>query len=102
MRKVARTCASQQKQGADVGCGSISAETPCLREVHFPPDNDQIADITPRRRRANFGQSASQQTNALFDHLVGPQQKRFGDGEAEGFGGFEIDDELKLRWVLHR
>jgi hypothetical protein len=27
----------------------------------------------------------------LLDHLVGGGQQRFGDGEAEGFGGLEID-----------
>jgi hypothetical protein len=37
--------------------GSIFAfaETRCLREVRFPPDNDQIADITIGRRRAMCG-----------------------------------------------
>ena len=28
----------------------------------------------------------------LLDHLVCGGQQRFGDGEAEGFGGLEVDD----------
>src|SRR6516162_11429634 len=30
----------------------------------------------------------------LLYHLVGTQQKGFGDGEADGLGGLEIDDKL--------
>jgi hypothetical protein len=30
----------------------------------------------------------------LFDHPVGEQLQRIGHGEAEGCGGFEIDDKL--------
>jgi hypothetical protein len=33
---------------------------------------------------------------ALLDHLVGCGQQRFRDGEAERFGGFEIDQQLEL------
>jgi hypothetical protein len=31
-----------------------------------------------------------------LDHLVGDRQQRFRDGEAEGLGGFEVDDKLEL------
>jgi hypothetical protein len=32
---------------------------------------------------------------ALFDDLIHPQQQRRRDGEAEGLGGFHVDDELR-------
>ena len=31
---------------------------------------------------------------SLLDHLVGAQQKGFGNGEADGLGDFEVDDKL--------
>jgi hypothetical protein len=36
----------------------------------------------------------------LLDHLVGAQQQRRRDREAERLGGFEIDDELELGRLL--
>ena len=33
----------------------------------------------------------------LLDHLVGGGRQRLGDGEAEGFSGLEVDDELEFR-----
>ena len=38
----------------------------------------------------------------LLDHLVGSGQQRFRDGEAEGFGGLEVDDKLGPRRLLNR
>jgi hypothetical protein len=40
----------------------------------------------PRRRAPEPRDAAS------LDHLVGGGQQRFRDGEAEGFGGLEVDD----------
>src|SRR5262249_32911896 len=34
------------------------------------------------------------------DHLIGAQQDRFGDGEAESFRSLEVDHELELSWLL--
>ena len=45
---------------------------------------------------------ASQQNNALFDHLVGARQKRFRDSQAECLGGREVDDKLELGRLLDR
>src|SRR5580704_14641845 len=39
---------------------------------------------------------------SLFDHLVGSSEQVRWDGEAECLGSFEINDELKLRRLLHR
>jgi hypothetical protein len=36
-----------------------------------------------------------------LDHFVGGSQQRLGDGEAEGFGGLDVDDELELRRRLN-
>ena len=36
----------------------------------------------------------------LFEHLVGAHQERFGDGQAEGLGGLEVDYQLELDWGL--
>src|SRR4029077_9965590 len=39
---------------------------------------------------------------SLFDHLVGAHQDCFGNGDAEGFRGLEIDDQLEPRRTLDR
>jgi hypothetical protein len=38
----------------------------------------------------------------LLDHLVGRRQQRFRDGEAERLGGFEVDHQLDLHYLLDR
>src|SRR4030095_5770031 len=57
----------------------------------------------PRRRAARRGgRQHQQETSAApsFDHLIRPRQQQRGDGEAEGFGGLEVDDQLELRGLL--
>jgi hypothetical protein len=39
---------------------------------------------------------------ALFDHLVGAGEQRVRHGEAERFGGLEVDDQLVFGRGLHR
>src|SRR6516162_11049068 len=39
---------------------------------------------------------------ALFDHLVGAQQNRWGYRKAERLGGLEVDDHLVFHRKLHR
>jgi len=51
------------------------------------------------------GMSASSQQRTfcpLFDHLVRARLQCGRHGEAEGFGGLQIDVELDLRCLLHR
>src|SRR5262245_34407953 len=37
-----------------------------------------------------------------LDHLVGARKHGRGDGEADRFGGLEVDDQLVFGWRLHR
>src|SRR5512132_2329657 len=37
-----------------------------------------------------------------MNDLIRPPQQRWRDGQAEGFGGLEVDDKLELRWLLDR
>ena len=38
----------------------------------------------------------------LLDHLVGAGEEGFGNGEADRFRGFDVDDELELGRLLDR
>ena len=40
--------------------------------------------------------------NPSLDHLVGAQQERFGNREAERLGGGQIDDEIEFGRLLDR
>ena len=44
----------------------------------------------------------SQRAGTLLNHFVGGGQQHFRDGEAEGFGGFEVDHKLEFGRLLHR
>jgi hypothetical protein len=48
------------------------------------------------------GQSAPQQTARLLDHLVGAQQDRCRQRDAERFGGLEIDREFEIGGLFDR
>src|SRR5262245_36671652 len=37
-------------------------------------------------------------TTHSFDDFVGDRQERIRHGEADGFGGLEVDDQLKSNW----
>jgi hypothetical protein len=37
----------------------------------------------------------------LFNQLVSGGEKRLGDGQAEGFGGLEVDDQFDLHRLLY-
>src|SRR5215207_6218961 len=43
---------------------------------------------------------AERELRASFDHLVGAGEERGRNGEAERFGGLQVEDELKFRRLL--
>src|SRR5262249_7116452 len=67
-----------------------------------PPRADILADIAGGPRSAISGCEQMQQTNALFDHLVGSRKYRRRHIEAERLGSPEIDNELELGRLLDR
>src|SRR5262245_59542010 len=45
-------------------------------------------------------QAARSSCARLLDHLIRPRQQGGRDRQAEGLGGFEVDDEFELCWLL--
>src|SRR5262245_28923669 len=62
----------------------------------YPPKEDTCICTSASLLWANGGHLV------LFDHLVGTGKQCRRNGEAEGFGGFEIDHKFVLGGCLHR
>ena len=45
--------------------------------------------------------SSCKQSGDLFDDLVGTGEQRRRDGDSNHLGRLQIDDELKVGWMLH-
>jgi hypothetical protein len=75
---------------------------PVLNNVRYASDSDHSRYESELTLWAISRQYALQQNTMLFDHFVGTLQEWLRDGEAECLGSLEVDDELKLRRVLHR
>ena len=58
-------------------------------DISTPPRLVHLVPIGDVRRR-------------LFDHFVSLSEQRWRHGEAERLGSLEVDDQIKLRWGLHR
>jgi hypothetical protein len=71
---------------ANVAYGSNATEMGCPRDVRFPPDSDQTADMASGPVRAMNRHAL------LFNHLVGAGEDRRWDGEAQCLRGLEVDD----------
>src|SRR6266700_4145248 len=55
-----------------------------------------------KRRRTMSLSCQTRKSPLLFKYLVGAQQKRFGNREAERLGASQIDYQLEARRLLHR
>ena len=81
---------------AEVAVGSFTSILACLGDVCLSPHSDNSADIRDRQLRANSCREQAQQMTSLFDHLVGAQQKRFRDRQAESLGCTQVDDQFQF------
>jgi hypothetical protein len=66
------------------------------------PESGSPSAILLCRKSANSGLMQCGKKVRSLDHLVGDGEQRWRHGEAEGFGGLEIDDQLKFRRLLDR
>src|SRR5262245_29421095 len=60
------------------------------------------AGAAPYLDRSSTGWIAPACLAHSFDHLVGAQQERLRDHQAERLGSSQIDDEIELSWLLDR
>src|SRR5215207_2225520 len=67
---------------------------------HWLRNTRYQADATPYLGRTSTGWIAPVRLAHSFDDLVGEVHQRRRHVEAERLRGFEIDDELELRWLL--
>src|SRR5262249_1361447 len=67
-----------------------------MLSVRFAPKADMHTLASKCPLRAKNGCEQPQQSNPLFDHLVGAGEQRGWHLEAERLGGIEIDHELEL------
>jgi hypothetical protein len=73
-----------------------------LIDVRFAPKATEVLRCRKGSLCARSGCEQSQQTEMLFDHLVGNRKYARWNGEAERRGSLEVDDELELGRLLHR
>jgi Phosphate transporter family len=56
-------------------------------------------EVTPAMPPSQCGRQSSSLTSSP-DHLVRLEKERWGNREAEGLGGLEVDDQFELRHVI--
>jgi hypothetical protein len=64
--------------------------------VHFAPKATEVLRRRELTRCATSGSEHSQQTNSLFDHLVGEGDQLIRHMEAKHFGDLAVDHELEV------
>src|SRR6266702_4280845 len=74
--------------------------TACPAKVRSYPESGAKADIPASENLHTTGLMRCSK-NPLLDYLVGAQQQRRRDKEADGSGSFEIEHELKDRRLLN-
>ena len=92
----------------------IFRSLPCTAAIAVEPNFTLVLGVRSRRpKRVIGGRCRHGIANAnvtiivglqpaLLDHLVGAQQERLRDRQPERLAGLEIDNQFKLRRVLHR
>jgi hypothetical protein len=78
------------------GLANVSTASP-LRQL--PPAADMPSQMLTAAM-CHLQTHAPQQRSSLFEHLVCAHEERFGDGQAKGLGGLEVDHQLELDWGL--
>jgi len=81
-----------------LGCTGPRWPPPVTRQLG-PPMTHRRHSLDSRVARR---QSHSYLASGLFDHLVGADEERQRKGDAERFGGLQINDQLKLRSLHNR
>ena len=68
----------------------------------MPPIPTELMRHSKASRGATSGCEQSQQSNSLFDYLVGAGEQRRRDFKTERLRGFKVDHKLVLGRRLHR
>ena len=74
----------------------VSDQKQTYRYVRFTPESGHRAEMPACPLSATSGCEHSQQTNSLFDHLVGEGDQLIRRMEAKHFGDLAVDHELEV------
>jgi hypothetical protein len=98
-RKSPNTATPQSSNALRSATGQAETKGHCPDQVRFTSVNR----CPPRRSAGLFVANCGpmhRNKNDSFDHLVGTDEERCGNFEAERFGGLEVDHQLELDWCL--
>src|SRR5262249_22188247 len=90
---------SLASRSMDVRFGSKADMCSARANVRFTPESDIKCDIMESPLWAN-SRLMHRSKGSLFDHLIRARLHRWRHADAKGLGGFDIDDQFKLR-CLH-
>src|SRR5262249_35832527 len=92
-----RTCAAHKLMSALPPIATAKA-TSARGHVCFTPESGHVRCNSPCLLWAKSGHEQSQQSNRLFDHLVGLCEQRLRNGEPDRPGSLEVEHQLVLCW----